>query len=101
MIYFQTYSKEEDFFKRISFVASSTFLVRLCGGTGSPERSLASYGIFGKNSNSYRFVNCQAKTPIRLRFLKADLGLCWSQNVFYVVVRMLALWVYFTQISKR
>ena len=73
MIYYQTSSKGDDFFKRISFVASSTFLVRLCGGTGSPERSLV--------SNSYRFVNCQAKAPIRLRFLKADLGLCWSQNV--------------------
>ena len=60
--------KRRRLFKRISFVSSSTFLVRLCGGTGSPERSLVSYGIFGKNSNSYRFVNCQAKTPIRLRF---------------------------------
>ena len=86
MIYYQTNSKEEDFFRRISFVASSKFLVRLCGGTGSPERSLVSYGIFGKNSNSYRFVNCQAKTPIRLRFLKADLGLCWSQNVFMLLL---------------
>ena len=42
----QTTSKEDDFFRCISLVASTKVLVRLRGGTGFPERSLISYGIF-------------------------------------------------------